>query len=112
MDVGVSSPRRGEVFLVDLEPTVGREIKRAHPCSVVSPDELNSNLDTLLVAPMTTGRFGYAFRIPCRFQDRPGYIVLDQLCTVDRRRLVRRLGRLKPAELSRSLAVLCGMFAE
>jgi len=112
MDVGVTPPRRGDVYLVSLDPTQGSEIRKTRPCVIVSPDELNDHLDTFLVAPMTTGGHPYPFRIACRFQKRNGYIVLDQLRTVDRARLVRRLGRVSPPTLSRALDVLQEMFAE
>ena len=72
-----------------LERTRGREMQKTGPCVVVSPDELNDHLSTLLVAPMTTGGHAYPFRIPCRFRKRDGHVVLDQLRTVDRQRLVR-----------------------
>ncbi len=110
--MGVSEPRRGDVYLISLDPTRGREIRKTRPCVVVSPDQLNAHLSTFLVAPMTTGGHPYPFRIACRFQKRDGFIVLDQLRTVDRGRLVRRLGRVTTATLSKSLAVLQEMFAE
>lgn len=103
--------RRGDVFLVGLNPTRGGEIQKTRPCVVVSPDELNTYLRTFIVVPMTTGGHPYPFRIPCRFGGRVGYVVLDQIRTVDRERLVRRLGRISPASLSRALAVLQEMFA-
>ena len=105
-------PRRGEVFLVDLRPTRGREIRKARPCVVVSPDELNESLGTTIVAPLTTGSHPYPFRVPCRFEDKIGHVVLDQIRTVDHERLVRRLGRLSPTSLAKSLAVLQEMFAQ
>ncbi|MEX1256922.1 MAG: type II toxin-antitoxin system PemK/MazF family toxin [Gemmatimonadota bacterium] len=105
-------PRRGDVFLISLDPTAGREIKKTRPCAIVSPDELNEHLSTFLVAPMTSGGHPYPFRIPCRFEKKDGFVVLDQLRTVDRRRLVRRLGRLTPTTLSKALGVLREMFAE
>ena len=95
-----------------LDPARGSEIKKTRPCVVVSPNELNDHLGTLLVAPMTTGGHSYPFRVGCRFQKKDGYIVLDQVRTVDRARLVRRLGRLTPGTLSKSLRVLQEMFAE
>jgi mRNA interferase MazF len=101
--------RRGDVFLVSLNPTRGGEIQKTRPCVVVSPDELNNHLRTFIVAPLTTGT--YPFRIPCRFQGRAGYIVLDQIRTVDRERLVRKLGKLSPSTLRRTLATLQEMFA-
>lgn len=103
--------KRGEVHLVNLSPTQGGEIKKTRPCVVVSPDELNSHLRTFIVAPMTTGNHPYPFRVPCRFQGRSGYVVLDQLRTVDQERLVRRLGRLSPATINRALLILQEMFA-
>lgn len=102
---------RGDVFLVDLDPTRGGEIRKTRPCVVVSPDELNSYLQTFIVAPMTTGGHQYPFRIRCRFATRAGHVVVDQIRTVDRERLVRRLGRLSPATVGRALAVLQEMFA-
>jgi len=110
--VGVTAPRRGDVFLVSLDPTQGREIRKTRPCVIVSPNELNEHLSTFLVAPMTTGGHPYAFRIACRFQKKDGYIVLDQLRTVDRARLVRRLGQVTSRTLSKVLGVLQEMFAE
>jgi len=98
--------------LVSLDPTEGREIKKTRPCVIVSPDELNEHLGTFLVAPMTTGGHRYPFRISCRFQKRDGFVVLDQLRTVDRARLARPLGRLAPATVSKALGVLREMFAE
>jgi len=100
------------VYVIALEPTRGREIRKTRPCVVVSPDELNEHLSTFLVAPMTTGGHPYPFRVACRFQKRDGFIVLDQLRTVDQARLVRKLGRVTGATLSKSLGVLQEMFAE
>ena len=102
--------RRGDVFLVSLDPARGGEIQRARPCVVVSPDELNSYLRTFIVAPLTTGGHSYPFRIPCRFEGRAGYVVIDQIRTVDRERLVRRLGKLPPSTLGYILAILQEMF--
>ena len=105
-------PQRGEVYLVSLDPTQGREIKKTRPCVIVSPDELNSNLATYIVAPMTTGGHPYPFRIPCRFKRKDGFIVIDQLRTIDGRRLVRRLGKVHPTTLQKVLTILQEMFAE
>lgn len=102
---------RGDVYLVDLNPTRGSEIQKTRPCVVVSPDELNAHLRTFIVAPFTTGSHPYPFRIPCRFQGRQGRIVLDQLRTVDQERLVRRLGQITPTALEHVLTVLQEMFA-
>ena len=108
----MSVPKRGDVYLISLDPTRGREIRKTRPCVVVSPDELNEHLSTLLAAPMTTGGHPYPFRIACRFKKKDGFVVLDQLRTVDLDRLVRRLGRLSPQTLSKVLGVLQEMFEE
>ena len=109
--MGVDLPRRGDVYLISLDPTRGSEIRKTRPCVVVSPDELNNHLGTFLVAPMTTGSHACPFRIACRFQDRAGWVVADQLRTVDRVRMVRRLGRLPPRIMDDVLNVLQRMFA-
>lgn len=102
---------RGDVFLVALNPTRGGEIRKTRPCVVVSPDELNGQLRTFIVAPLTTGGHPYPFRLPCKFAGRVGHVVLDQIRTVDKERLVKRLGSLSPLTLGRSLQVLRQMFA-
>ena len=101
---------RGDVFLINLNPTRGGEIQKTRPCVVVSPDELNAHLRTFIVAPLATGGHPYPFRVSCRFQGRAGYVVIDQIRTVDQERLVRRLGKLSPSTLTRALAVLQEMF--
>jgi mRNA interferase MazF len=103
---------RGDVHLVRLDPTLGSEIQETRPCVIVSPDELNTHLRTVIVAPMTTGGRAYPWRIRCRFQNRSGYVVLDQLRTVDRERLVKRLGALPANAVSDVLDGLQEMFAE
>jgi mRNA interferase MazF len=110
--MAVTPPGRGEVYLVALDPTRGREIRKTRPCVVVSPDELNEHLQTLLVAPLTTGGHPYPFRIPCRFQRRRGHVVLDQIRAIDVGRLVERLGKVSPATLTAILQTLQEMFAE
>ncbi len=107
----VDLPRRGDVYLISLDPTRGSEITKTRPCVVVSPDELNDYLGTFLVAPMTTGGHPYPFRIACRFQNKVGYVVADQLRTADRVRLVRRLGSLSTDTMEEVLNVLQRMFA-
>lgn len=101
---------RGSVFLVTLDPTVGGEIRKTRPSLVLSPDELNQHLGTVLVAPMTTGGHPYPFRMACSFQGKDGYVVLDQLRAVDVRRLVKRLGDIDADTLASALAVLREMF--
>jgi mRNA interferase MazF len=103
--------RRGDVYLVTLNPTRGREIQKSRPCAVVSPDELNAHLGTFIVAPLTTGTHRYPFRLQCRFGGKTGFLVLDQLRAIDHARLVRRLGRLSPETLSKALVTLQDMFA-
>ena len=108
--VEVGQIGRGDVYLVSLDPTRGDEIQKTRPCVIVSPDELNANLRTFIVAPLTTGGHPYPFRVPCKFQSRSGHIVLDQIRTIDRERLVRRLGRIPSPTLGRALAILQEMF--
>jgi len=109
--MAVVTPRRGDVLLVALDPTRGSEIRKTRPCVVISPDELNRHLRTVIVAPLTTGGQTYPWRVACRFQQRDGFIVLDQLRTIDRERVTRKLGRLAPAALSATMALLQEMFA-
>ena len=105
------APSRGEVFLVELDPARGSEIRKTRPCLVVSPDELNHHLRTTIVAPLTTGGHPYPYRVPCRFQAKSGHIVLDQLRTVDHERLRKRLGAVTPHTLQAVLRVLSELFA-
>lgn len=112
MVVAARPPRRGDVHLVRLDRTLGSEVRKTRPCLIVSPDELNLHLRTALVAPMTTGGHAYPWRIPCRFQQRAGFVALDQLRTVDRERLLKRLGRLSPTTVTAVLACLQEMFTE
>ncbi|MBE0408229.1 MAG: type II toxin-antitoxin system PemK/MazF family toxin [Anaerolineales bacterium] len=103
---------RFEVFLVNLNPTVGREMQKARPCVVVSPDEMNRNIATVTIAPMTTMRRNYPTRVNLRFEGKEGQIILDQIRTVDKRRLLRKLGVIDKKAASETLAVLQEMFAE
>lgn len=103
--------RRGDVFLVRLDPTRGGEIHKSRPCVVVSPDDLNAHVRTVIVAPLTTGGFAYPFRVPCRFGGKTGFVVIDQIRAVDVERFAKKLGRLSPTTLNRSLEVLQAMFA-
>ena len=106
-----STVQQGHVYLVSLDPTRGHEIRKTRPCVVVSPDELNEHLRTHIVAPMTTGSFDYPFRVSCTFQGKSGHIVLDQIRTIDRRRLVKHLGALPREVVLQALDVLGRMFA-
>jgi mRNA interferase MazF len=104
--------KRFEVWLVNLDPTIGSEIQKTRPCLVVSPDEMNRHIGTVIVAPMTTKGRSYPTRVPCRFQGKAGQIVLDQLRTVDKARLVKRLGQITAKVQQATLAILAEMFAE
>ena len=102
---------RFEVYLVTLDPTVGTEIQKTRPCLVVSPDEMNRHIATVIIAPMTTRGRPYPTRVSVRFGGKRGQIVLDQPRTVDKSRLVKRLGRIGAAAQRDVLAVLAEMFA-
>ena len=104
--------RRGDVFLVALEPTRGREMRKTRPCLVLSPDDLNEALSTILVAPMTTGSKAYPFRVSCKFGGKLGHIVLDQIRTVDTVRLVKKIGEIDKAAQKATLERLQEFFAE
>jgi mRNA interferase MazF len=103
--------KRFEVYLVNLDPTVGVEIRKTRPCLVVSPNAMNRAVHTVIVAPMTTRGRDYPTRIPCRFEGKSGEVVLDQIRTVDRSRLVKRLGRLDQRTCGQVLDTLAELFA-
>jgi mRNA interferase MazF len=104
--------KRGDIWLAALDPTQGSEIQKTRPCVIVSPPELNDHLRTVVVAPMTTGARPSPFRIPLRFQGKDGLVLLDQIRTLDKVRLLRRLGAASGATLSATLATLREMFDE
>jgi mRNA interferase MazF len=104
--------QRFDVYLVNLDPTVGSEIRKTRPCLVISPDEMNRWIRTVIVTPMTTKGRPYPTRVACEFQGKQGQIVLDQIRTVDKRRLVRRLGSVDEITRVSVLATLAEMFAE
>lgn len=103
--------KRFEVFVVTLDPTIGREIRKSRPCVIVSPDEMNAWIATVIIAPMTTKGRDYPTRVNCKFKGKQGQIVLDQIRTIDKARLVKRLGMLDPKTGQATLAVLQEMFA-
>jgi mRNA interferase MazF len=103
---------RGDVWLAVLDPIIGSEIQKTRPCIIVSPTEMHDYLRTVTAAPMTTGSRPAPFRIPVQFQNKRGLILLDQLRTLDKQRLVRRLGRVGTRTLSLTLAALREMFEE
>ncbi|MBE9110008.1 type II toxin-antitoxin system PemK/MazF family toxin [Nodosilinea sp. LEGE 07298] len=103
---------RFDVFLVNLDPTVGSEIKKSRPCVIISPNEMNRHIATVIVAPMTTKGKQYPTRVACQFEGKRGQIVLDQIRTVDKARLVKHLGQITAEEQRLVLATLAEMFAE
>lgn len=102
---------RFQVYLVNLDPTVGHEITKTRPCLIISPDEMNRYIETVIVAPMTTRGRPYPTRIACCFEGKEGQVVLDQIRTVDKSRLIRELGRLGEPEQAAVLNTLAEMFA-
>jgi mRNA interferase MazF len=103
--------RRFDVMLVALDPVVGSEIKKSRPCLIISPDEMNRYLRTVIVAPMTTKGHAYPTRVPCKFKGKAGEIALDQIRTVDKTRLVKKLGAMKEPTSKLVLQTLGDMFA-
>jgi len=104
--------KRGDIWLVNLDPTIGSEIKKSRPCVVVSPAELNDHLRTVIVAPMTSKGFAAPFRVPVMHAGTKGLILLDQLRKVDKARLVKRLGAVSVKTLGSTLVTLQELFAE
>lgn len=102
--------KRFDVYLARLDPSFGSEIQKTRPCLVVSPDDLNRVAKTVIIAPMTTKGHAYPFRVACTFQRKQARVVLDQIRAVDKRRLVKRLGRVDATTQSQVLTVLCEMF--
>lgn len=102
---------RFEVYLVSLDPTLGSEIRKTRPCLVISPDEMNRHLATVIVAPMTTKGKDYPTRVSCSFKGKKGQVVLDQIRTIDRARLVQKLGGVDQVTQTRVLAILAEVFA-
>jgi mRNA interferase MazF len=103
--------KRFDVFLVSLDPTVGSEIQKSRPCLIISPDEMNRHIRTVIIAPMTTRGRRHPTRVACEFQGKQGQIVLDQIRTVDKSRLLVRLGRIDSQTQMRMLSLLHDMFA-
>ena len=104
--------RRFDVYLVNLDPAIGSEIQKTRPCLVISPDEMNAHIATLIVAPMTAKGRAYPTRVSRRVQGREGQIVVDQIRTIDKVRLVKKLGRIAADTQKEVLAVLAELFAE
>ena len=102
---------RFDVYLINLDPTAGSEIQKTRPCLIISPDEINRHIRTVIVAPMTTAGKDYPTRIPCKFKRKKGQIVLDQIRTIDKTRLVKKLGSINPETQLEVISVLQRLFA-
>jgi mRNA interferase MazF len=103
--------KRFDVYLVNLDPTIGSEIRKARPCLVISPDEMNRYIATVIVAPMTTKGRDYPTRVQCTFKGKDGQVVLDQIRTIDKSRLVQKLGKIDKRVQDMVLSILSELFA-
>ena len=101
-----------EVFLIDLDPTRGHEMRKTRPCLVVSPNEINRAIATVIVAPMTTKSRDYPTRVRLRFQGKQGWVVLDQVRTIDKTRLVKKLGKITDGEIEQVKEILREMLVD
>jgi mRNA interferase MazF len=104
--------RQYEVYLITLDPTIGHELKKARPCVIISPDEMNKNISTVIIAPLTTQSHFYPTRIPLKFTGKEVWIVLDQLRTVDRKRLVRKLGKIDQKTINQVKSIIKEMLVD
>ncbi len=102
---------RFDVFLINLDPTVGSEIQKTRPCLIISPDEMNRHIRTVIVAPMTTAGKDYPTRVLSKFQRKKGQIVLDQIRTIDKSRLIKKIGTVDPQVQAEVISTLQSMFA-
>ena len=102
---------RFDVYLINLDPTVGSEIQKARPCLIISPDEMNRHIRTVIVAPMTTASKDYPTRVSCKFKKKKGKIVLDQIRTIDKTRLIKKLGSVNSETQLEVISVLQRLFA-
>ena len=103
--------KRFDVCLANLDPTVGSEIKKTRPCLVISPDEMNRNIRTVIIAPMASVNKDYPTRVSCTFKKKQGQIVLDQIRTIDKIRLIKKLGTIDSKSQSDVISILLRMFA-
>jgi len=101
-----------QIVLVNLEPTIGSEIKKTRPCAIVSPDEMNKHLRTVIIAPMTTKSRSYPTRVRVKQQNESGWLVIDQLRTIDKQRIIKILGQLSPAEINKTKAIIKEMLVD
>jgi len=104
--------RQYEVYLISLDPTIGHEIKKARPCVIISPDEMNKNISTAIIAPMITQSHSYPSRIPLKFTGKDAWIVLDQLRTVDRKRLIKKLGEIDQKTINQVRSIIKEMLVD
>jgi mRNA interferase MazF len=104
--------RQYEVYLISLDPTIGHEIKKARPCVIISPDEMNKNISTVIIAPLTTQSRFYPTRIPLKFAEKEVWIVLDQLRTVDRKRLIKKLGEIEQKTINQVKSIIKEMLVD
>ena len=104
--------QRFEVYLVNLNPTIGSEIKKTRPCVIISPNEMNNNISTVIIAPLTSKLRNYPTRVPCRVEGKQGQIVLDQLRTVDKSRLIKKISLLTKPIQNKIISKLMEMFSE
>jgi mRNA interferase MazF len=101
-----------DLFLISLDPTIGHEIKKVRPCVIISPNEMNNNISTIIIAPMATRSHSYPTRIPIKFEGKKGWVVLDQLRVLDKKRFVRKLGKLNKETILKIKRVLQEMLVE
>lgn len=104
--------RRFEVYLINLDPTIGKKIKKTRPCLIISPDDMNKYISTVIIAPMTTKGRNYPTRIACQFEGKDGQIVLDQIRTIDKVRIIRKLGKINTSMQKEVLTTLIELFSE
>jgi len=102
---------RFDVYLINLDPTMGSEIQKTRPCLIISPDEMNRHIRTVIVAPMTTAGKDYPTRVKCKFKKKKGQIVLDQIRTIDKTRLIKKIGKIDPETQMEVISVLQRLFA-
>ncbi len=101
-----------DVVLINLDPTIGHEIKKTRPCLIISPNEMNSTIQTLIIAPMTTKSHAYPTRVAIKFEKKDGWIVLDQIRTIDRKRVIKKLGKVKQTEIEKVKSIVKEMLVD
>ncbi len=101
-----------DVFLANLYPTIGHEIKKTRPCLIISPNEMNRAIETIIIAPMTTKSHNYPTRVPIKFENKEGWIVLDQIRTIDKKKLIKKLGKIKTREIKKTKSILQEMLVD